>query len=71
MLATCFRQRSGRRKERTQEMTNANHAPIALLKKSVAPSTSRWLRMNSRQVTVFLRWGAGGRPWRLRMLPTV
>jgi len=30
-----------------------------------------WIRMNSLQGVVVLRAGAGGRPWRLRMLPTV
>jgi hypothetical protein len=57
--------------DRRVEITNLNHVHISLLKKSVAPSISMWMRMNSRQVMVFFRSGAGGMPWRLRMLPTV
>ena len=34
----------------------------SLVKKSVASKTSRWKRMNSCHVVVFLRSGAGGMP---------
>jgi hypothetical protein len=57
--------------DRRIESTNLNPVHIPLLTKSVAPSISMWMRMHSRQVMVFFRSGAGGTPWRLRMLPTV
>ena len=41
------------------------------VKKSVATSTSMCVRMHSFHVVVFLRSGAGGMPWRFKMLPTV
>ena len=44
---------------------------ISVLKKSVATKTSMCMRINSLQVVVLLRAGAGGIPCRLRMLPTV
>jgi hypothetical protein len=64
-------QRPKEKKERREKTTSLYHVQISLLKKSVAPSTAMWLSINSRHVTVFLRSGAGGMPWRLSMLPTV
>ena len=59
--------------DETEERSHQQPQPfhISLVKKSVAPSTSICIRMNSRHVTVLLRSGAGGMPWRLRILPTV
>ncbi len=45
-----------------EQTTRANQLQTSHTKKSVAPNTSMWIRMNSRQVIVFLRCGAGGMP---------
>ena len=64
-------QRPQERKKQSKEITSPHHAHLSLVKKSVALSTSMWIRTNSRQVTVFVRSGAGEMLCRLRMLPTV
>ena len=54
-----------------EEIITRTHVHSALVKKSVATRTSMWVLMNSCQVMVIFRSGAGGILWRLRMLPTV
>src|SRR5215470_16649067 len=49
MLATWIVRQSGLLNGRRVAITNLNHVHISLLKKSVAPSISIWMRMNSRQ----------------------
>lgn len=48
-----------------------NEDHTALEKHAVAPSTAICIRMNSHQVMVFFRSGAGGISWRLSIVPTV
>src|SRR6516164_5655513 len=43
----------------------------SVVKKSIPTKTSRCERIKSFHETVCLRFGAGERPWRRRMLPTV
>jgi hypothetical protein len=57
--------------QRRPKITNPIQLHTSVVKKSVAMRTSMWIRMNSLQVVVVLRAGAGGIPWRLRMVPTV
>jgi hypothetical protein len=64
MPATYPLHRPTWRKERTEETSRLNHDHTALEKNSVAPTTAICIRMNSRQVRVFVRSGAGGRSWR-------
>jgi hypothetical protein len=56
---------------RQEESTSHNLLHTSVVKKPVALNTARWMRINSLQGRVFVRSGAGGMPWRLRMLPTV
>jgi hypothetical protein len=59
------------RKQSKEEISNPKPLHTSWLKKFVASNTSKWTWMNSRQVTVFLRSGAGEIPCRFRIFPTV
>src|SRR5262245_47677937 len=50
------------RKDKTEATSSLNHDHTALEKHAVAPSTAICIRMNSLQVVVFFRSGAGGIP---------
>jgi hypothetical protein len=58
-----------------EKQDGVRHQPPSVqtsaVKKSVATSTSICVWMNSFQVVVVLRAGAGAMPWRLRILSTV
>jgi hypothetical protein len=62
----CYRKQHGK---------TAFKIPIPLqtsaVQKSVAMRMSLWIRINSLQVVVFFRPGAGGIPWRFKMFPTL
>ena len=48
------------RKDRTEKTSSLTHDHTELEKNAVAPSTAICIRMNSLQVVVFFRSGAGG-----------
>ncbi len=53
------------------QMDEEERVSTSAVTKSVAPRTSIGVRRNSCHVVVVLRSGAGGMPWRFKMLPTV
>jgi len=62
MPATEPLRRPQEKKDRTKETSSLNHDHTALEKNAGAPSTAICIRMNSFQVVVFFRSGAGGIP---------